>query len=170
MLRSLRLAPLVVLTALLVFATAPLQAIGPSIIMFYGGDLKEPLVVFPGNPSYNPTSFIWSPVNGGVTLGTGKRGTLPPHLDGRRYVSVAIFWGPSDATGLKPPDASQHGRIYVPTASVPAAIVITFPNMANSTGGPPDPVPVPTSLDEFVAGWTLSAQGTSELSRFAPIF
>jgi len=108
-------------------------------------------------------------MNGGVTLGSGKRGTLPPNLEGRRYVSVAIFWGPSDATGLKPSDASQHGRIYLPTASAPAAIVITFPNM-DSTGGPPQSVPVPTSLEEFIAGWTLSPEQTAQLRRLAAVF
>jgi len=157
--------------ALLLFvAIAPLSAIGPSVLMFYGGDLKEPIVVFPGNPSYNPTGFIWSPVNGGVTFDSGKRGTLPPNLEGRRYVSVAIFWGPSGATGLKPSDASQHGRIYLPTASAPAAIVITFPNMANPTGGPPQAVPIPTSLGEFIAGWTLSPEQTAQLRQLAAVF
>jgi hypothetical protein len=166
-----RLPPRILAIALSVFvAIAPLSAIGPSLLMFYGGDLKEPIFVFPGNPSYNPTSFIWSPVNGGVTLGSGKRGTLPPNLEGRRYVSVAIFWGPSDATGLKPSDASQHGRIYLPTASAPAAIVITFPNMANSTGGPPQSVPIPTSLAEFIAGWTLSPEQTAQLRQLARVF
>jgi hypothetical protein len=163
--------PRILAIALLVFvAITPLSAIGPSVLMFYGGDLKEPIFVLPGNPSYNPTGFLWSPVNGGVTPGSGKRGTLPPNLEGRRYVSVAIFWGPSDATGLKPSDASQHGRIYLPTASAPAAIVITFPNMANSTGGPPQSVPVPTSLEEFIAGWTLSPDQTAQLRRLAPVF
>ena len=166
-----RLSSRILAIALLVFvAIAPLSAIGPSLLMFYGGDLKEPIFVFPGNPSYNPTGFIWNPVNGGVTLGSGKRGTLPPNLEGRRYVSVAIFWGPSDATGLTPSDASQHGRIYLPTASAPAAIVITFPNMANSTGGPPQSVPVPTSLGEFIAGWTLSPEQTAQLRRLAAVF
>jgi hypothetical protein len=60
-----RPASLVVVTALLVIVTSvPLRAIGPAILMFYGGDLKEPVLVFPGNPSYNPTSFIWSPIRG----------------------------------------------------------------------------------------------------------
>ena len=152
-----RPASLVVVTALLVIVTSvPLRAIGPAILMFYGGDLKEPVLVFPGNPSYNPTSFIWNPVNGGVPYGSEKRGTLPPNLEGRRYMSVAIFWGKYDLATLKPSDASQHGRIYLRTASAPAVIVITGPRMVNAKDptANPEPVPVPTSLDEFVAGWT----------------
>ena len=154
-----RLASLVVVTALLVIVTSlPLRAVGPAILMFYGGDLKEPVLVFPGNPSYNPTSFIWSPVNGGVAYESEKRGTLPPNLEGRRYMSVAIFWGRYDPATLKPSDASQHGRIYLRTASAPAVIVITGPRMVNvkDPTANPEPVPVPTSLDEFIAGWTLT--------------
>lgn len=153
--RSWRLASLVVVTALMaVAASVPLRAIGPAILMFYGGDLKEPVLVFPGNPSYNPTDFIWNPANGGAHR--GQRGTLPPNLDGRPYTNVAIFWGRYDPATLKAADASQHGRIYSPTASAPAVIVITSPNMANADDPSANPVAaaVPTSLDEFFAGWT----------------
>jgi hypothetical protein len=52
----------------------------------------------------------------------------------------------------------QHGRIYLRTASAPAVIVITTPAMANAKDltANPEPVPVPASLDEFIAGWTLT--------------
>ena len=156
--RSWRPAFLVVVTALLVLFTGlPVRAIGPAILMFYGGDLREPVLVFPGNPSANPTSFIWNPVNGGVPYASEKRGALPPNLEGRRYMSVAVFWGRYDPGTLKPSDASQHGRIYMRTASAPAAIVITRPRMVNAKDptANPEPVPVPASLDEFIAGWTL---------------
>ena len=159
MLRRWHPASLVVVTALLVIVTSlPLRAIGPAILMFYGGDLTEPVLVFPGNPSYNPTTLIWNPVNGGVPYGSEKHGTLPPNLEGRRYMSVAIFWGRYDPAILKPADASQHGRIYMHTASAPAVIVITGPRMTNvkDPTANPEPVPVPTSLDEFIAGWTLT--------------
>src|SRR5881296_1934001 len=129
-----RHASLIVATALAVtVASVSLRAIGPAILMFYGGDLKEPVLVFPGNPSYNPTTFIWNPTNGHVSLASlarGQRGTLPPHLEGRRYLSVAIFWGQyDDPASLKPSDASQHGRIYLRTGPEPEVIVITAPMM-----------------------------------------
>ena len=166
--RTSRLASFVVAALLVVVASVSLRAIGPSIIMFYGGDLKEPVIVYPGNPSYNPTSFIWSP-SGNANYYTGQRGAVPPNLEGRRYVSIAIFWGPSDGTGLKPSDASQHGRFYLPTETAPGALVITTPNMASAGGGPPKPVPVPTKLDEFFAGRTLTPSGAAELKVFASI-
>jgi hypothetical protein len=151
-----RVAPFVA-TALLVMVTnLPLRATGPAILMFYGGDLREPVFVFPGNPSNNPTGFIWDPANGGVSYASGQRGTLPPNLEGRRYISVGIFWGRYDPATLKPSDASQHGRIYLKTASAPTVIVITAPRMANAKDptANPEPVLIPTSLDEFIAGWT----------------
>ena len=72
-----RLASLVIVAALLVAViSVPLRAVGPAILMFYGGELKEPVLVFPGNPSYNPTSFIWNPVNRCVPFASGKRGQI----------------------------------------------------------------------------------------------
>ena len=73
-------------------------------------------------------------------------------------MSVAIFWGRYDPATIKPSDASQHGRIYLRTGSAPAVIVITAPRMGNvkDPTANPEPVAVPTSLDEFMAGWTLT--------------
>jgi hypothetical protein len=159
MLRTFRPALALAVIALLVLAmNAPLRAIGPYLIMFYGGDLKEPVLVFPGNPSYNPTEYLWSPVNGGVRYASQGRGTLPPNLEGRPYISFAVFWGRYDPASVKPSDASQHGRIYLRTASAPTAIVVTPPAMTNPKDrtANPEPVPIPTSLDEFVAGWTVT--------------
>ena len=154
-----RPASLVVVTALLLIVTSvPLRAIGPAILMFYGGDLKEPVLVFPGNPSYNPTSFIWNPANGGVPYASEKRGTLPPNLEGRRYMSVAIFWGRfrpghPEAIGREPawPDLPAHRNGARRDCYHGAGMVNSKDLTAN-----PEPVPVPTSLDEFIAGWTLT--------------
>ena len=152
---------------------APLSAIGPSILMFYGGNLAEPILVYPGNPSITPTEYIWNPRNGGVRHGTTTRGSLPPNLEGRRYVSVAIFWGAfADPGALKPSDASQHGRIYLPTESEPAVVLVTAPRMTNpnSPTATPEGVPVPTDLAEFIAGWALTPGQTALLRRLAAVF
>jgi hypothetical protein len=72
---------------------------------------------------------------------------------------VAVASRPLRAIGpaaIKPADASQHGWIYLRTASAPTVIVVTDPRMHNpkDPSANPEPVPVPTSLDEFAAGWT----------------
>jgi hypothetical protein len=169
-----RLPPRIVAIALLVLvAIAPLSAIGPPVLMFYGGHLTQPVLVRPGNPSITPTGFLWNPVNGGARYETMTGGTVPRNLEGRRYLSLAIFWGAfGDAATLSPTDASQHGRLYLPTASEPAVVVVTAPNMANPKNpkANPEPVPVPTSLGDFIAGWTLSPEQTAQLRRLAAVF
>jgi len=166
--------PVIVAVALLLFsAIAPLSAIGPSVLMFYGGELAQPIVVRPGNPSITPTGYLWNPVNGGVNYGTMKGGTVPANLEGRRYVSMAIFWGAfDDPAALKPAGASQHGRIYLPTASEPAVVVVTPPNMANpnNPNANPEPAPIPASLSGFIAGWKLTPAQTTQLRLLASIF
>jgi hypothetical protein len=151
--RGSRLALFVVAIALLVVGTSsPLRAIGPALVMLHGGDLAAPVIV---RTNYD-TSFLWNPTNGGVQWGSRTQGTLPPGLEGRAYVNVAIFWGRYDVATLKAADASQHGRFYPATGSAPAAIVVTAPHMAHTTDAManPEPRPMPTSLDGFWAGWT----------------
>jgi hypothetical protein len=72
--------------------------------------------VFPGNPSYNPTTFIWNPVNGGVPYASGRRGTLPPNLEGRPvrergYLLGQVRPGHSEGIGREPAwsDLPAHG-------------------------------------------------------------
>lgn len=160
-------------TVWVLLAIAPLWAIGPSVLMFYGGDLAQPILVHPGNPSITPTGFLWNPVNGGVRYGTTTGGTLPRNLEGRRYVSVAIFWGAfADPGALKPSDASQHGRIYLPTESEPAVVVVTAPRMTNPINptSNPEGVPVPTDLGAFITGWALTPGQTAQLRQLAAVF
>lgn len=151
--RGSRPALFVVAIALLVVGTSsPLRAVGPALVMLHGGDLSAPVIV---RTNYD-TSFLWNPTNGGVQWGSRTRGTLPPSLEGRAYINVAIFWGRYDVATLKAADASQHGRFYPATGSAPAAIVVTAPHMAHTTDAAanPEPRPMPTSLDGFWAGWT----------------
>jgi len=160
--RLLRQPLLIVLAAvLLALTTRPLQAVGPSALTFYGGHLQKPVVVYPGNPSYNPTDFLWDTRTGGVGW-SGVGGTLPPGLDGRRYVNVAIFWGGLEGRDvLQPEGAAQHGRVYLPTATLPVVIVMTQVNMT-ATG-----VRVPTTLRGFAAGWALTPDQTEQLKQMA---
>lgn len=159
--------------AVLFLAVGPLSAISPSMLMFYGGELEQPIVVRLGNPSFTPAGFLWNPVNGGASYANMKGGTVPGNLEGRRYVSFAIFWGTFDvSSGLKPTEASQHGRVYLPRGSEPPVIVVTAPNMANAKDltANPEPTPVPTSLGEFIAGWPLTPEQTAQLRGWAAVF
>ena len=147
-----RLALFVVVAVWLAAVSVPLRALGPALVMFHGGDLEAPVIV---RTNYD-TNFLWNPTNGGVQWGSRTRGTLPPNLEGRPYINMAIFWGWHDVATLKAADASQHGRYYPATPTAPAAIVITAPHMANTTdaSATPEARPIPASLDGFYASWT----------------
>ena len=72
-------------------------------------------------------------------------------------MSLAIFWGQYDAKEIKPENASQHGRFYLPTASAPALVVVTAPDMQKKSN------PIPKELVGFRAVWTLSPQDLTTL-------
>jgi len=95
------------------------------------------------------------------TLGTPHYDTQksdpPTGLDGRRYVNYDVFWGLFEPEELKPEAASQHGRVYPPTADRPAAVVLTPPHMNNPEPGATraKAMPIPSQLKEFVFGRVL---------------
>src|SRR6185295_11727506 len=78
-------------------------------------------------------------------------------LRSRPYLSLAIFWGQYDRDQLNPANASQHGRLYLPTASEPAIVVVTAPDMQKKSN------PIPKELDGFTAVWTLNPQELATL-------
>jgi hypothetical protein len=82
---------------------------------------------------------------------------LLSNLRNRPYVNLAIFWGQYDRDQLKPANASQHGRLYLPTASEPAIVVSTVPDMQKKSN------PIPKELDGFAAVWTLGPQELTTL-------
>jgi hypothetical protein len=169
--------------ALLLFliATAPIGAISPSWVMFYGGPLRDPIVaaMYPSNG----TTFLWDTYpteRGGARLVGGRleRGRMPANLVGRPFVHFAIFWGRWNERPTKPEEASQHGRLYLPTATAPAVVVLTWAWMEDenaSTTGRPAARPIPTDLGEhrdasgahsgFVVGRTLAPADVAVIKR-----
>jgi hypothetical protein len=128
------------------------SAISPAYLLVYGGTLPAPSVV--AIRAADRTDFLWDAISrGGARLrgDTVLHGTIPAGLEQRRYISVAIFWGmPTAQSVMKPENASQHARIYLPTTSEPAVVVATTPDMSGM------PAPVPAQPDGFVAGWTVT--------------
>jgi len=113
---------MVALTAgVLVFALAVrVDAIGPSVLMFYGGTLPSPILVTGADANLFGDLLTPSKVAAKDT-------------DGRPYFKVAVFWGTqSNPTGLgvkltdlKPEMAWQHGKYYPAIGSKPAVLVVT---------------------------------------------
>jgi hypothetical protein len=144
---------------LLLFVSRSMSAIGPAAILLHGGELQAPIVVRPQIGSF---VFMWG---GGTRYDQQGGAAMPPGLDGRRYLSYDVFWGWFELEELKQEAASQHGRLYLPTANQPAAVVLTPPVMTS-----PDPSvtraparPIPSQLKDFVSGRVLTPSETAML-------
>jgi hypothetical protein len=161
--------------AIALFALLPSQsvtAVTPTLVMIYGGGLQNPLYVEAG--ARQSLSFLWGISRNGLTpeawVVTGRRSVMPENLGGRPYLRFAVFWRhdrwatylrqPDLLNQLKPEDASQHGRLYLPRGGQPAAVVATPPLMGSEHG-----VPIPETLDGFTDGWTLNNGDVSAAKR-----
>lgn len=148
--------PLVLL--LLVGCVIPTHAAGPSIIMVYGGSLQKPIsVVLKEVSDLSTYAFL--------SCGSGS-GTVKD-VPNRPYVRIAMFWNkylwerylrdPNLLPQLKPEQANQHGRLYLPTSTEGATVVATTFKFNES-------VPVPENVTEFTTRCLLTAQDV-ETSR-----
>ena len=163
---------------LLLLGTARLSAIGPSYVMFYGGPLKEPFVAAIDVAGLHSAEILWNTMSRGWEGSAANRQRAPlPDLSSRDYINIAIFWGRWSERPRTPEGASQHGRLYLPTATAPAVVLSTQVWMEDAvdTGtGHPRARPIPTNLNPtrdalgeagFVAGWSLSGDEIAALRR-----
>jgi hypothetical protein len=148
----------VVVVAVLVTAVAhgwARQGIGPTVMMFHGGSLKQPVFVTGADTS----TF------GDLLRHAQMRAQA---MGSRAFVDVALFWGPRDdparngvreITRLKPEMAWQHGRFYPAVAGQPAVLLTTAltKNAQN--------LPVPVDASPFVSGGAVPASATPLLER-----
>ena len=102
---------------------------------------------------------------GGTRYDTQSAAATPTGLEGRRYLNYDVFWGRFEPDELKPEAASQHGRLYLPTADHPAAVVLTPPHMASPDPGATraEARPIPSRLKDFVFGRALKPHETAAL-------
>jgi len=142
------------------FSSTPVVAISPSAVLVYGEKLGQPILLRPASPEDFPAfGLLWWKAGSYANPTRTVQGEpqLLSDLRNRPYVSLAIFWGQYDAKEIKPENASQHGRFYLPTASAPALVVVTAPDMQKKSN------PIPTELVGFRAVWTLSPQDLTTL-------
>ena len=96
------------------------DAIGPSVLMFYGGALPAP--VFVTGAEANLFGDLLTPSK-----------VAAKDTDGRSYLKVAVFWGTqANPTGhgipianLKPEMAWQHGKYFPAAGTKPALLLVT---------------------------------------------
>jgi len=143
---------------LVLFVSRSLSAVGPAAILIHGGELPA-IIVYPNIGSFQ---FMWA---GGVPHYDTQRAAAPTGLEDRRYLEYDVFWGRFEPEELKPEAASQHGRLYLPTADRPAAVVLTNPNMTGREPGATraEATPIPSQLKDFVFGRVLTPSETAAL-------
>jgi len=149
-----RLATALATTAILLSAASPLQALGPTVMMFYGGTLQKPVLVTGADAA------TFGEVLRPATVSVSELGSRP-------YVSVALFWGPESNPALNgkpmaeltPQMAWQHGRLYLATASQPAVLLVT--QLTKNT----QPVPTPTAGASFTQGGPIPDAAGAVLKR-----
>ena len=155
-----RACAIVVALLLAGFSSTPVLAVSPSAVLVYGEKLAQPTLLRPDSPEDFPAfGLLWW--NAGPYARPTRTVQGDPHLlsalKNRPYVNLAIFWGRYDADQLKPENASQHGRFYPPTASEPALVVVTAPDMQQKAN------PIPKELEGFRGVWTLSAEELTKI-------
>src|SRR5262249_52623462 len=149
--------PRVLVPLLLALTSTTVSAISPSAVLVYGEGIAQPILLRPADPTDFPAfGLLWwragayrNPTRIDQQLWTG--------LKKRPYASLAIFWGRYNADEFTPENASQHGRFYPATASEPAIVVATVPDMQRKSN------PIPRDLESFAGAWTLSPQELSAL-------
>lgn len=148
--------PLIVVAATLAIgfsAAAPLLALGPTVLMFYGEPLKKPVLV----TGADVAAF-------GDMLLTPT--TAPAPEARRTFIMVALFWGPPNNPAnngvpvdqLTPQMAWQHGRLYPATTTQPALLLTDrFVKAVQATA--------PTRDSAYDCGGPLSAAAVALLQR-----
>jgi hypothetical protein len=151
--------PLFVAALFLGLTSTRVSAISPSAVLVYGENVAQPVLLRPTDPADFPAFGLLSWRAGSYRNPTRIDQQLWSGLKNRPYVNLAIFWGRYDADQLKPENASQHGRFYPATATEPAIVVTTVPDMQKRSN------PIPRELERFAAAWTLSSQELSTLKN-----
>jgi hypothetical protein len=138
---------LIVIAMSLVISSRSASAAAPTIIMIYGEPLQKPIFVVLKQGEVTDSMSTY----GFFFQETGR--TTPTEMSDRPYLSTAMFYSFKEwaaytnhsalLTQLRPEQASQHGRLYLPTASEPAVVLVTrFRNL--------DPVPIPSASTAFI--------------------
>lgn len=137
-----------------VAAGGTLHAQSPTVVMFYGDPLKDPIRLTDSDAAAFDNLL--------------KPNTIAPtDLSKRPYRSVAIFWASrSNPAGngtpvekLTPQMAWQHGRLYLPAAGKPAVLVTTLLQKGMQ------PVPIPSNDQAFGFGGPVSEAALTILKQ-----
>jgi hypothetical protein len=133
---------------------------GPSVLMVYGDTLPRPIIIVKENPG----DHHYLSCMGSQFIDRDQASAGP-------FLNIAIFWLPSPEAvtqellgRLKPEEASQHARLYLPSKDRRASVVVTPYSSQPGVRVPgydteqftPIPRPVPREVSEFTKGCWLT--------------
>ena len=162
---------------LLVACPRPAAAQWPTVIMFHGGALRQPMFAAGADtPSFS--TFVGAPAP--------KQAATAKDMGDRAFVNVAFFWGPRDEpaqngvrtlAGLKPEMSWHHGRFYPAAGDRPAMMFMTslvqvkgrdsfgLMKVRSSGASTSHSVAVPTDPAIFTVGGEVPAPALAVLKR-----
>jgi len=149
------MAALVMLVIMFVGAVQSLQAQSPTVLMFYGANLKAPV-------------FLTDADAASFRNLLGPASVTVKDMGDRPFTTVALFWASrlnpanngTPIPNLKPEMAWQHGRLYSASDGKSAVLLVT-----PITKGTPQAVPPPSNSSVFVWGGPVSDTGLAALKR-----
>lgn len=163
-LRRVAATALLVAGAMLVPGGRVVQALSPTVLMFYGASLPRPVFV------QGPDALAFGDL---VRVSPIKAAELGP----RPFIAVALFWGPAHDPALngvralnqlKPEMAWQHGRFYPPVNGAPAVLLATPLIKVKQREKVSAPMPVPTEASAYLWGGPTPAIPAPLLERLRP--
>jgi hypothetical protein len=165
---------------LLLAGARPAEAQWPTVLMFHGGALDEPVFVTGADSA--ALGSLFRPAT------PGARASTAIEMGSRPYFDVACFWGPASdpavngtrrLADLEPGMAWQHARFYPAVGDQPAIVFVTAmekkvlargtqvgrPQSASGASAAFRGVPPPTDARRFTAGGPVSPQALTVLER-----
>jgi hypothetical protein len=165
---------------LLLAVARPAEAQWPTVLMFHGGGLEEPIFVTGADSA--ALGSVFRPATPGVRASTAAE------MGSRSYFDVACFWGPASdpavngtrrLADLRPEMAWQHARFYPAVGDQPAAVFVTSmekkvlvrgsqtgqPQRASSANAAFRGVPPPTDAGRFTSSGLVSTDALTVLER-----
>ena len=166
--------------ALLLAGPQPAEAQWPTVLMFHGANLDEP--VFVTGAESAALGSLFRPAT------PGARASTAVDMGSRPYVDVACFWGPASdpavngtrrLADLEPRMAWQHARFYPAVGDQPAIVFVTAmekkvlargrqggqPQSASGANAAFRGVPPPTDAGRFTSSGPVSADALKVLER-----
>jgi hypothetical protein len=155
------------IASVLILSAPRVTAQWPTVLMFHGGGLSQPVLVVSEDAVALASAFRPAPY--------AHTNPTAASMADRRFIDVACFWGPpsnpamngvSTLSGLTPEMTFHHARFYPATERAPALVfVMPMQVKGKDRHAPPDVQRRAASSQSFVFGGAVSDQALTVLEK-----